>query len=92
MNEQQQFKLTDQSELTITVTDNDLIMLHGMSFSGQFDMNTIGIKLDKQPKNIKIGFLSHGENYFCFYFELDQEKPLKDFFGFYGFYLDTHVF
>ena len=80
--------------LKITILDNNLIVLHGPSFSGQFDLDDVGVKMDKQTKNIKLGFWTTKPTYFCFYIKLDEETRLADFFKQLGFnlYIDAWSF
>ena len=81
------FSLRDKNKLEMLVSDDKWIFFYSDSFSGQVPLNEIGVKIDIQPRNIKVGFLSttQTQTYFCFYFELDQEKKLRKFFNRLGF-------
>lgn len=88
------FELICGGELFFTAFENSLLMIHTKSMSAQLVLNEIGVKIDCQPKNIKVGFLStRSEAYHSFYFQLGELDGLVKLFKGLGFPLhdmDVH--
>lgn len=84
------FKLVSGEELVFTNFKNRLLFLHTDTMSAQLVLNDIGVQIQRQPKNIKVGFLStKSEAYHSFYFMLDEYFKLRNFFKLLNFPLDS---
>ncbi len=81
---EQAFKTRAGCDLTFSVCDNKLLFLHSDFMSGQYDIDSIGVDITKQPDSVKVAFMSIWartvDNYASYYFEVSEFEALRDYF------------
>ncbi len=81
---EQAFKTLAGCDLTFSVFDDKLLFLHSDFMSGQYDIDSIGVDITKQPNSVKVAFMSVWKrtvnNYASYYFEAIEFEALRDYF------------
>lgn len=86
------FLLKGDVKLTFTNHENQLLFLHTEFMSAQLAFDNIGVKIERLPKYVKVGFMSlNSEEYHSFYFKTHQYKRLLSFFILLGFPCDEVI-
>ena len=80
------FMTSNGQVLDFSVLDDRLFMIHGEFISAQWPLDKVGIRVEKQPTNIKLSILSMvNQSYQAFYFERIEYQKLFDYFHLLGF-------